>query len=499
MPSFPLDQSPWIPVEMLDGSTQEVSLSGALSEAHRIRRLAGSPLEAAVLHRLLLAILHWACDVPDPDAWAALWQEPRSAMNAALERIRKESGIFDLYDDERPFLQHPLLAPGTKPMAVLLYDRAQGNNPVFLDASTEDDALPASSAESARGLLVNLAFGGAHPDKSSPLSRGKDNTMFAGPLCARLIVVVEGQNLAKTLVLNLLYGEKAGKPAWERLVPPHPGKTLSEGLADRYTRLTRFIRLLPSEDGSQAISTALHMGEALDDDPELPQDPMIPQYLAADKKMKVQRLDPDRALWRSSHVLLNCKSKDVARPAKAMEQLAALAAIREINEKEPVGLRVLGVAGNAQGPKTDLWRDEILPFSLSVVADDNRFTRLVEAVSFAEEEGQKLRRRIYSFALRYLKTAQPNPDPKDVQQLCDELAPGLNDYWSVLAPQGEELGLGQIERAEWEKTVTSASRAAYEKAVEGIPPSGRRYRAQFERASSAEKTAKTKSKKEVKP
>lgn len=498
MPSFPLDLEPWIPVEMLDGSSQEVSLTGAFKEAHRIRRLTGSPLEAAVLHRLLLAILHSACPVPNPRAWARLWQEPEAAMASALKKVEEHKDKFDLYHERHPFLQHPGLPPGTKPMAVLLYDRAQGNNPIFLDASSELEAQPVSSAEATRGLLVNLSFGGAHPDKSSPLSTGKDNTMYAGPLCARLVVIVEGGNLAKTLLLNLLADEKPGRLAWERRVAPHPGKAMVEGLCDRFTRMTRFIRLQPSESGGEAVSTALHMGEAIEDDPNLPQDPMMPLYLAADKKLKVQRLDADRALWRSSHVLLNSKSRPDSKPARAMEQLDSLASLGLLSRSETVGLRVMGVAGNAQGPKTDLWRDETLPFRLSVVADEARFSRLVTAVNTADEEAHKLRKRIFSFALRYLQAALPNPKPEDAQKLADELAPGLNDYWSALAPMGEALGLGSIKPEAWQAAAKAASTAAFEKAVEALPPSGRRFRAQFERSGAPEKTAKSKSKQEAK-
>jgi len=496
MPSFPLDQEPWIPVEMLDGSSQEVSLTGAFKEAHRIRRLTGSPLEAAVLHRLLLAILHSACPVPNPRAWGRLWQEPEVAMASALKKVEEHKDRFDLYHEQHPFLQHPKLPPGTKPMAVLLYDRARGNNFIFFDGNSVEEPLPVPSAVAARGLLVNLAFGGSHKDMSNALDPGKDNKMLAGPLCVRLVVLIEGQNLAKTLLLNLLICDTVGLPAWERPLAGQASKTIPGGPCDRYTRMTRFIRLLPSESGSQALSTALHMGEAIVD-PEVPQDPMMPLYLAADKKLKVQKIEAGRALWRSSHVLLNCKVKADAKPAQAMEQLETLASIGVVSRREPVGLRVLGVDGDAQGPVTNLWRDETLPFKLSVVADDDQFSRVVDAINKADEEARKLRSRIVGFALRYLKAALPNPKLEDAQKLADELAPGLNDYWSALAPMGEALGLGTIEPEHWADTVKSASKAALERAEEALPPNGRRFRAQFERSGAPEKTAKSKSKQEA--
>ena len=467
---------------MISGHTTEVSLRDVFADAENIRRLTGNPLEVAALMRLLLAIGLQVCNPKNDDEWIAAWKDRHAIVAGMAQYVADHAESFDLYDPNRPFSQHPKLTPGTKPLAVLEYDRAQGNNPVFLDASTEAAVLPIPSGAAARALLVNLSFGGSHPDKSNPLSSGKENTMYAGPLCARLIAIVEGEDLCKTLILNLVVGKRAGPPSWIRAIPNKPGKAESDGPSDLYTRLTRFVRLLPSEDGQFARSVALHMGEQVAGDEDIPSDPMIPMYLSrSDKKYKVLRLEPGKALWRSAGVLLCTRDREDAKPIRALAQLAPHVAFGDFPRSEKVGLRVVGVAGNAQGPKTELWRDESLPFDLSIVTDEQKFNEALRAIELAESEGSALRKRVYGFAMRYLQGAIPNPDKGDVAKLADELAPDLYDYWSAIAPRGESLAIAPVDELEWAAFVKKSAQTAFDIAMNRLPPSARRFHAECSR------------------
>jgi CRISPR system Cascade subunit CasA len=488
MPSYRLDLEPWIPVQWKDGRNGEVSLADIFRQAPLIRRIQGTPLEVAVLHRLIFAIFHRAHPLESSSSWLQAWDDRSAPLESATQYVSERGKeCFDLYHRDRPFMQHPRLLPGDKPVAVLQYERAQGNNPVFLDASQEGDQLTISSATAARALLVNMAFGGSHPDKSNPLSTGKEDTMYAGPLCARLVVILEGSTLDQTLLLNRIIGEPVGRPAWERPMPDHPTSTESEGIADRYSRTTRFIRLRLSESGQECRSVALHMGERIEEGDE-PEDPMMPQYFAeSDKKMKVQRLHADKALWRSSNVLLSMRPEDrKCRPARALAQFGELCA-EYIDPPVGINLRVTGVAGNAQGPTTDIWRDECLPFCVAVRGDTDLAANIMAAIEFAETEAEALKKRLYSFAKRYMEAAVPNPDKKDVIRLSESLAPGLASYWAELAHDGERLGLGVTSKESWEEKVRIASKKTFEQAVEMLPVSGRRLQAQYGRASSADK------------
>lgn len=305
--------------------------------------------------------------------------------------------------------------------------------------------------------------------------------MYAGPLCAKLVVIIEGSTLAETLMLNRLVGKKVkvGRPAWERCIAPQPTASEAEGIADRFTRTTRFVRLLPSDCGQWSSSAAVHMGERILEG-KSPQDPMMPLYFGKDE-WKVVPLDAGRALWRSSHLLLNLEErKREARPAETMLQLRRHCNRMGIAPK--VGLRVIGVAGNAKGPKTDIWRDETLPFRVSLNDDTTLYANLVWAIEFAEKEATRLKDRLRSFAWRYLEAAVPSPDTKDVNRLAESLAPGLSTYWSRLAPSGERLGLGEVSRGSWEDQVKEASQKTFQQAMDLLPVTGRRLRAQFEQA-----------------
>ncbi len=295
MPEFNLDTERWIPVVWENGRESEVSLREALTSAMYIKRLAGTPPEVAVLSRLLLAIAHSVTSPKGPSEWLAIWNSRSALLSDMEEYVRRNAGSFDLYDEARPFGQHPGLPVPSGTPALLTYDRSRGNNPLFFDHSRVGQPSPIPSAQAPRGLLVNHAFGGSHPGGNHPLT-GKDaGSVTAGPLCARAIALLEGENLEKTIALNLAPGRKAGQPAWARPVVDAPMASTSQGLADRYTRGTRFARLKPSEDGALCLAVSFSVGEPIPGDEDSVEDPMIPRYLAKDKKVKPWRLSQDRA------------------------------------------------------------------------------------------------------------------------------------------------------------------------------------------------------------
>jgi hypothetical protein len=145
-------------------------------------------------------------------------------------------------------------------------------------------------------------------------------------------------------------------------------------------------------------------------------------------------------------------------------------------------MRVCGVAGDAQGPSSELWRDETLPFGISVVSDENRYSELVRAISAAEEAARSTRKRIYSFAARYLQNgAASTPDKEDVGRLSNELSPDLVDFWAVLASAGERIACDGFDETEWSVSIKRASENSFRRAIDRLPPDTRRYRAEFAR------------------
>jgi len=466
---------------MTDGTARDLSLLEVFERAPSIYQLAGNPLECAALHRLLLAVVHRVDSPKDRESWLVLWKNRNQLFEAVIEYLASTADKFDLYDPRFPFAQHPGLPHQGKTPAELVYDRAQGNNPVFLDSSVVSSPEPISSAMAIRSLLVTHAFGGSGTGGLNPLNGNKKDTMLAGPLCARFIAVVEGANLAETLLYNLVIGADVGSPVWDREVVDVPRQSRPSGLCDLYTRATRNVKLEPNDDGESCVAVSMVMGDAVLSDEDSLIDPLIPTYLAHDKKYKAMRIDPDKALWRSSQVLLVPEVSESARPLPAVALIRQLVNRGDFQEDVQVRIRTLGVAANAQGPVTEMWRDEYLPFSLKLFSGDDGYQKLANAVDCADKEAKTLSFHLAGFAARYMADGGSSPEPKSISRLIQEISPNLSDFWMEIGPEGERIALQSIDEMEWSKRLVTVRQSAYEAAIDRLPPDARRMRAQFQR------------------
>jgi hypothetical protein len=161
-----------------------------------------------------------------------------------------------------------------------------------------------------------------------------------------------------------------------------------------------------------------------------------------------------------------------------VQQLGAVAGL-SVPRDARIGLRFLGLAAEPGKDATEAWRDETLPFSLSVVADDAAYARLAEAVATAEEEGRRLRGRLKRFAERYLAAGTSKADPSAVDRLVEELAPGMDAYWREVAPAGQRLGENPPDPEAWRADLRRIASRAFDQAVGRLPVDARRLRAQF--------------------
>ena len=110
--SFNLIDEPWILVRDTEGEMREVSLMELFEQAPRIRRLANDlPTQDFAILRVLLAILQRSIsptldDDDDPaEVWGRLWAAPELPIAAIREYLDKWHGRFDLFDEEKPFMQ----------------------------------------------------------------------------------------------------------------------------------------------------------------------------------------------------------------------------------------------------------------------------------------------------------------------------------------------------------------------------------------------------------
>jgi CRISPR type I-E-associated protein CasA/Cse1 len=451
-----------------------VNLSQVFSDATRISELTGSPLDVAAITRFLLAIVHLVDTPTSLDAWAKLWGNRADLMSRCAQYIDAQADAWDLFHEQHPFGQARDLKKTLNPTHVLVYEAARKQNPVLIDHHVVNAPVPVPGAALARALIVTNSYAGSS-------AAGRSATYWSGPLAMRTVAMLCGRTLDETLHLNLLVqAHRPGHYQWQRYGHPADLGASSLDIVQRYLWTARRVRLVPDDSGTAAVTMMLEPGNNMPES-ERAEDPMV--VMRKDSKGTAYvpfRLEAGRALWRSAHVLLNWH--DDVRLLGAVDQLHRLLRRGFVSADQPVSMRLCGVAGEAQGPSSELWRDERLPFGLSVISDETRFSELVRAVSAADEGARVTRKRIYSFAARYLQNgAASTPDKANVGKLCDELSPDLADFWGALGPAGERIACDGFDEAGWSALLKKTSEDAVRRAIERLPPDARRYRAEFAR------------------
>nr|WP_281269694.1 type I-E CRISPR-associated protein Cse1/CasA [Phytoactinopolyspora halophila] len=275
--SYRLTEQPWVPVVDCDGHALELGLRDVLRRAHQLRWVdAEAPPVTAALHRLLIAVLHRVVEGPrNRHEWRRLWSAeslPEDRIDAYFD---DHARAFDLFDDERPFFQCPALADlQARSAAQLVHFRAVGNNATLFDQTTAGERLVLSAAEAARWLVTVQAYdpGGL----KTPFTKVKQSQR--APCNNFGTVVVEGDTLKETLLLNLVLHEpdanepkhtsSADRPSWEAEPPsPEPEKRVTKGWLDVLTWQSRRVLLhrTSDEDGATVDGAVITPGDAMEE------------------------------------------------------------------------------------------------------------------------------------------------------------------------------------------------------------------------------------------
>jgi CRISPR type I-E-associated protein CasA/Cse1 len=395
--------------------------------------------------------------------------------------VEERSAFWDLFDERRPFGQVVSFEGKDNPAHLLTYQAARKNNPVHLDHRLEHDSRPVAFDALARGMLTLNAFAGS-----------SGGGYRSGPLAMRSLGLLVGDNLQKTLLLNLLKGSGPTNFDWEAYGALRTATSAKLNLAERYLWTSRRVWLVPDADGAVRRMILAPGNEMSDDERTL--DPMVITRLDSQGKKHVPlRVEASRALWRSAHLFLNCRAEDPS--LDSVKQLRSLLERDFVPVSESISLRMLAVGGDAQGPSTELWRDEQLPFALSVVSDDERYEQLRAAVESADDRASKTRKRILSFAFRYLEgRGGAKTDKRDAISLAEELSPDLMPFWQSLAPSGEQIACNDFNESNWTTLLSEAANRTFKEAVSGLPADARRFRAEYVRQGAESKEVGGKSK-----
>lgn len=270
---FSLLDEPWIPCLFADGGIDELSLTGVYAEARHVRDITGEvPTQTFAIARLLLAILHRALgeEFESIDDWEALWKQglPVERVTEYLERHRER---FDLLHPTAPFYQVAELRTAkneVKDITPLLFDVPSNNRLFTARAGSALDDM--GLAEAARWLVHAQAYdpsgikSGMVGDDRVKGGRGYPiGTGWAGAIGG---VLIEGADLAETLLLNLVPAPEthwADVPPWER-APDTAAARADEtprGPVDLLTWQSRRIRLV--REGDRITGCVLGNGDRI--------------------------------------------------------------------------------------------------------------------------------------------------------------------------------------------------------------------------------------------
>lgn len=303
--SFKVLDQPWIPIVRLDGEEKVYGIRETLFQAHSIREISlASPLEEYSLYRFLglflMDALRPESEMDIEDCLAAGHLDP-DAIEAYISACESEGVSFDLFDENRPFLQSkydPVIDKEIKPVSVLDCTRPSGNNHVHFE-HMENQRSIISPAESLRLLLTTYLFCTAG-------AQGYPSGVNASP---PYFGVIKGQNLFETLAYTLLPCDLIqididDPPVlWRRTNPIVPKKEVGKtSWMHGMLFPTRRICLIPNEQ-NEVTGVYLCQGENYINK-ESWHDPYV-TYRRGDKGVFPMRPNADRPIWRNLCDIVN--------------------------------------------------------------------------------------------------------------------------------------------------------------------------------------------------
>lgn len=474
-PTFDLLQSPWIPCTRSDGTAVELGLQDTLGRAHQLRELNGeSPLVAATLHRLLLAVLHRVFGPATCDEWGRLWDAGHWDMERLDRYLERWRHRFDLFHPEHPFYQARDERVKPKSISSLVHEVASGNNPTLFDHHTDSRGIALTPAQAARVLVAAQAFGLAG------LS-GIPQKFTDGPCARGTIFLVQGKTLFETLALNLLrYTDESpiprlpdDRPAWEMDDPFSPDRSRPQGYLDYLTWQNRRVLLLPEAAEDRVVVRGMTMAPALRLGYSV-LDPMT-HYRRDEKRGPLPlAFTEGRALWRDSAVLFRLRDEGY-RPPQVFEWLSELVDEGHLHESQT--RRYLALGMSKKQAKVNFYRSEHMPLPLSYLKEQ----KLVEALDTALDMAEDAARQLWG-AMRTLATfiLSPEADTKSARQPARKDLDALTRqwaierrYWSrleipfretmVALPQGMEDAMST-----WRKTLQRTAWKAFDGVTRGL-------------------------------
>ncbi|WP_116114836.1 type I-E CRISPR-associated protein Cse1/CasA [Austwickia chelonae] len=482
-PTFNLVHDPWILARDEGQRCHEVSLEELFRDISRWRGLAGEmPTQQAAVLRLLLAICHRALRedlYPDEavEQWGEWWSEgfPTAAVITYLERFRDR---FELFDARAPFLQVADLHTekgSTSGLTKLIAEIPDGEKFFTTRAGRGLDRI--GPAEAARWLIHCQAYdpagikSGAVGDERVKGGKGyPSGTGWCGNLG---MIIAEGNTLAETLLLNLVYEKPSPEgdlPVWERedLLSSAVDRRLSDpdretGPVELLAWQSRRLRLFTDDEGyvvdalvcygDRAVLQNRHGDEA-----------MVAWRRSANQEKKGDHgpvvympvtHQPERAVWRGLESLLAGNSS-TGGPAEEASRLSPpllrwLATVTEeeyLGRDHPIRFRAIGIEYGSQSSVISGVIDDSMHLHAGVLTSAALRSTVIDAVAATQEAVSAVRH----FAGNLQQAA--GGAPEGVQERAAERA------WNVLDRPFREWAWGLTAEKDAAQALTTWHRNA---------------------------------------
>ncbi|MGW4824747.1 type I-E CRISPR-associated protein Cse1/CasA [Streptomyces sp. NPDC004227] len=346
---FDLRDEPWIPVRLLTGESVWLGLRGLFKRAHEIADLElPVPPAAAGLLRILAVItarvaqdggvrLDDAGVAEDIGKWHTLRRRvlkrgrfDPEAVDAYLDE-EVTAGRFDLFDEERPFLQDPRLtgqcvdakgAPNPSGVNKLVFGRPTGiNGAVLFGHFTDTAPVPVPAREAVWHLIAQLYFGPSGQCTPRRITTERTGSGDAAPLRKSVSYFAWAPELFTSLVLAVPSPQVEADWAMPDACPweedlndplgPLPAVTWPGRLLTG--RFRHAVLLVPSAD-HRAVTDA-YITWSTHQAPHQVRDPYQILERRKDGAFQPREADGSRALWRDlDSLLLKDSLQDALRP-----------------------------------------------------------------------------------------------------------------------------------------------------------------------------------------
>lgn len=418
---FNLTTEDWMPVVFHDFKLREVALMELFECWNQIKEIRGdNPPTTLALYRFLLAILHRAYQGPkDVDHWEDIEQDDGKQAIAYLE---EHADCFDLLHPERPFMQDASI---TQDAAAKIYQAhaLHGNNTSTVFCHDHQWSGASLSIPEAARLVLRLQWFDVGGRKTgSSVSAGVIPTMDAAN------VLVQGDNLKETLLLNLMQYNPQNEipsavtgndlPAWER-ESSAAVERIPNGYIDYLTYQWRQVRLFFKN--ARVVNVAFHGGDRIPKNISASQWECGVAYNKNEKGPFTVRLKLSRSLWRDSAAFL--QSSDAGERPRIVDWVAELQ--REDLAAKRLHLQVLGLSVDNAKPLG--WSSEHFSAPMLYLKRKDLWQALVSALK-AVEEHQNVFRSYKGSPYHALSKVLKHSDAGALANALD----GESRYWALL-------------------------------------------------------------------